>query len=283
MSDILRVQPFDLLLRRMLAEYEHSRSIFGIHESLWHKPRKDAPYVTQNMFGKHLSTPIGPSAGPHTQLSQNIISAWLCGGRFIELKTVQIMDELVIPRPCIDMEDEGYNVEWSQELKLEESAQEYVNAWARDPPAAPPAGLGGRRPSRHDLRHERRLQPGRHQDPAHDALHGPDGRCVRRSSPRSRPSCSREFPQFADIQIPSRLTNSVTLSTMHGCPPDEIERIARYLLEERGLHTVVKMNPTLLGKDARAEHPARRSRLHRSRYPGLGLRERPEVRARRSG
>ena len=36
---------------------------------------------------------------------------------------------------------------------------------------------------------------------------------------------------------------------MHGCPPDEIERIARYLLEERGLHTVVKLNPTLLGKE----------------------------------
>ena len=80
--------------------------------------------------GTRLATPIGPSAGPHTQLSQNIIAAWLCGGRFIELKTVQIMDELEIPRPCIDMEDEGYNVEWSQELKLEESAQEYVNAWA---------------------------------------------------------------------------------------------------------------------------------------------------------
>ena len=40
------------------------------------------------------------------------------------------MDELVIPRPCIDMTDEGYNVEWSQELKLEESAHEYVVAWA---------------------------------------------------------------------------------------------------------------------------------------------------------
>jgi NADPH-dependent glutamate synthase beta subunit-like oxidoreductase len=36
---------------------------------------------------------------------------------------------------------------------------------------------------------------------------------------------------------------------MHGCPPDEIERIGRYLLEERGLHTVVKLNPTLLGKE----------------------------------
>jgi putative selenate reductase len=36
---------------------------------------------------------------------------------------------------------------------------------------------------------------------------------------------------------------------MHGCPPDEIERIGTYLLEERGLHTTVKLNPTLLGRD----------------------------------
>ncbi len=59
----------------------------------------------------------------------------------------------------------------------------------------------------------------------------------------------RQFPQFADIEIPTQLTNNVTLSTMHGCPPDEIERIVRYLLEERKLHTTVKLNPTLLGKD----------------------------------
>ena len=116
MSDIMRVQPFDLLLRRILAEYQHSGSIFGIHKSLWYTPKRNAPYATSGFFGKYLATPIGPSAGPHTQLSQNIIAAWLCGGRFIELKTVQIMDELVIPRPCIDMEDEGYNVEWSQEI-----------------------------------------------------------------------------------------------------------------------------------------------------------------------
>jgi putative selenate reductase len=36
---------------------------------------------------------------------------------------------------------------------------------------------------------------------------------------------------------------------MHGCPPDEIEQITRYLIEERGLHTIVKLNPTLLGKE----------------------------------
>lgn len=58
-----------------------------------------------------------------------------------------------------------------------------------------------------------------------------------------------QFPQFADIEIPTELTNNVTLSTMHGCPPDEIGKIACYLMEERKLHTTVKLNPTLLGKE----------------------------------
>jgi putative selenate reductase len=34
---------------------------------------------------------------------------------------------------------------------------------------------------------------------------------------------------------------------MHGCPPNEIEAICSYLLQEKGLHTFVKLNPTLLG------------------------------------
>ncbi len=106
--------------------------------------------LVSELFGKRLDTPIGPSAGPHTQLSQNIVASWLCGGRFIELKTVQVKDDLVIPRPCIDVTDEGYNVEWSQELRLDESAHEYVVAWALvhllprilgwDGRAAPPPG-----------------------------------------------------------------------------------------------------------------------------------------------
>ena len=40
----------------------------------------------------------------------------------------------------------------------------------------------------------------------------------------------------------------MTISTLHGCPPDEIERMAEHLLD-RGLHTYVKCNPTLLGYD----------------------------------
>ena len=54
-------------------------------------------------------------------------------------------------------------------------------------------------------------------------------------------------PDALDITAPEALADSVTLSTMHGCPPEEIERIAAFLLQERGLHTSVKLNPTLLG------------------------------------
>ena len=66
------------------------------------------------------------------------------------------MDELEIPRPCIDVADEGYNVEWSQELKLEESAQEYINAWAALHILRRLLGWETRAPGG-DLRHERGL------------------------------------------------------------------------------------------------------------------------------
>ncbi len=249
MSDVMRIQPFATQLRRVLMEYERKDSIFDIHKSLFYTPQAGAPFAVAGFrgAGKFLATPVGPSAGPHTQLSQNIISAWLCGGRFIELKTVQIMDELVIPRPCIDMTDEGYNVEWSQELKLEQSAHEYVVAWAilhilrrvlgwDDQPFGTifDMSIG------YNLEGIKTPRMTKFLNTMADAseLLAPIKETIR-----------REFPQFADVEIPAQLTDSVTLSTMHGCPPDEIERIARYTLEDRGLHTIVKMNPTLLGKE----------------------------------
>jgi NADPH-dependent glutamate synthase beta subunit-like oxidoreductase len=60
---------------------------------------------------------------------------------------------------------------------------------------------------------------------------------------------ARRYPSVRDIAIPARLSNTITLSTMHGCPPEEIEQISTYLLEKRGLNTSVKVNPTLLGAD----------------------------------
>ena len=250
MSDTMKVQPFDALLRRILAEYETNRSIFGIHENLFYTPKAESPYATPDLFGEYLATPIGPAAGPHTQLSQNIISAWLCGGRFIELKTVQIMDELEIPRPCIDMEDEGYNVEWSQELQAGPVGAGVHQCLGRLLHILPRLlGWEGKAPLGtifnmsvgYNLEGIQSPPMQRFMDQMADASEElAEIQAVLRT----------EFPQFADIAIPTQLTNSVTLSTMHGCPPDEIERIARYMLEERGLHTTVKLNPTLLGKEA---------------------------------
>jgi len=249
MSGFMKVQPFDRLLTWILQEYEENGTIFGIHRSLFYTPRQDARFATEEMFGDYLATPIGPAAGPHTQLTQNILCAWLCGGRFIELKTVQIMDELEIPRPCIDMAPtgEGYNVEWSQELKLSQSAEEYIKAWAlihvlRRLLGYEKAPLG----TIFNMSVGYNLE-GIHRSPMQhfmDRLRDASQEIAGLQSILAR------FPGLADLPIPSQLTNSVTLSTMHGCPPDEIEQIARYLLEERGLHTIVKLNPTLLGQDA---------------------------------
>ena len=50
--------------------------------------------------------------------------------------------------------------------------------------------------------------------------------------------------------IGPRISDSVTVSTLHGCPPDEIERIASYLITEKHLHTFVKCNPTILGYES---------------------------------
>ena len=276
MSDLMQVQPFERLLDWILGEYETRQSIFGIHESLFYRPRPDSPYASE-MFGHRLATPIGPAAGPHTQLTQNILSAWLSGGRFIELKTVQIMDELEIPRPCIDMEDEGYNVEWSQELKLEQSLSEYVKAWVLI----------------HVLR---RLLGFENQTPFGTIfnmsvgynLEGIQSPAITRFMDRLADAADeigrwqevlrRNYPRFGDIDIPTQLTNNVTLSTMHGCPPDEIEQIALYLLTQRKLHTTVKLNPTLLGKERV------RNILHDSLgfddidIPDAGFRARPAIR-----
>jgi putative selenate reductase len=248
MSDRMNPQSFENLLRWILHEYADAQSIFGIHRSFFHIPRADAPYALADFYGSYMATPIGPAAGPHTQLAQNIVSAWLCGGRFIELKTVQIMDELEIPRPCIDLADEGYNVEWSQEFKLEQSAQEYINAWALIHLLPRLLGWEGKAPLGtvfnmsvgYNLDGIRSPRMTRFMDQMADAT---------AEIAEIKGVLRRRFPQFSDIEIPPRLTNSVALSTMHGCPPDEIERIGRYLLEERRLHTAVKLNPTLLGRD----------------------------------
>ncbi|MDN6020381.1 MAG: putative selenate reductase subunit YgfK, partial [Enterobacterales bacterium] len=79
----------------------------------------------------------------------------------------------------------------------------------------------------------------------------------------SRSAQLSQLPQ----QIPAQMVHGVTLSTMHGCPPNEIEAICRYMLEEKGLNTFVKLNPTLLG------YPRVREILDTCGFDYIGLKE----------
>jgi putative selenate reductase len=246
MSDRFSPIAADQLFEWVFAELETRDSIFGIPRRHFFVPSERDRFQTA-AFGHPLETPFGPAAGPHTQMAQNIVAAWLCGARYIELKTVQTLDELDVSKPCIDMEDEGYNVEWSQELKIHQSFDEYLRAWVLIHALHHKLGFPGTSPGvvfnlsvGYDLAGIR--QPNmqwflnRMQDCSGDKA-------------AMIEELARFHPAAADLVIPDCISDSVTLSTMHGCPPGEIENICEYLLRDRRLHTFVKCNPTLLGAE----------------------------------
>ena len=244
MADLVPV-PLPALVARLLGELERTGGAFDLpsRSFLTSTGGRD---LSVSVFGQRAASPFGPAAGPHTQLAQNVALGWLAGGRMIELKTVQARDDLVIPRPCIDAGTIGYNVEWSQELRLDQSLEEYVKAamlvallQQRDPPLV--------EPSLHDTIFDLSVGydlAGIRTQPVRAFLDGmldatPHLDRLRRQLP----------PRLRDLAVPRRLAERITLSTFHGCPPGEIEAIGAYLLEEVGVHLVVKLNPTLLGAD----------------------------------
>ena len=93
MSDLFRPISSDQLFAWVFKELETHDSIFGIPRRHFFTPSDSDPFQT-SAFGHRLETPFGPAAGPHSQMAQNIVAAWLCGARYIELKTVQTIDEL---------------------------------------------------------------------------------------------------------------------------------------------------------------------------------------------
>ncbi len=243
---ILRPYPFRALVRRAFRELDERQAIFDLPlaKAYFGDPELD---LSVRHHGFPASSPFGPAAGPHSQLAQNIVLAWLAGGRIVEWKTVQVNDRLEIARPCIDMATVGYNVEWSQELTLDASREEYVKAAmliellaaGGKLPLAPGfdrtlfdlsvgydlAGISGERVSAfiEGLR---------------DAA--PDVERLRRELPD-------ELGALRDLPFRTELSSTLTLSTFHGCPPAEIEKIVRHLQERHRLHCIVKLNPVLLG------------------------------------
>ena len=246
MSDRFQPLSMEQLTSWAFTELEQKGSLFNVPRSAFFIPRPDHRFRRRE-YGVELETPFGVAAGPHTQMAQNIIAAWLVGARLIELKTIQTLDELDVHKPCIDVEDEGYNVEWSQELKVHQSFDEYLRAWILVHALHHKLGWPGERPGLvfnmsvgYNLEGILRPNVQWYLDAMADAS---------AYLPAYLEIVARRYPAVREIDIPARLSEAITLSTMHGCPPDEIERISIYLVEERGLHTSVKCNPTLLGAD----------------------------------
>ncbi|HJD26583.1 MAG TPA: putative selenate reductase subunit YgfK, partial [Candidatus Blautia intestinipullorum] len=201
-------------------------------------------------------TPIGPAAGPNTQLAQNIAASYYAGARFFELKTVQKMDgdELAacINRPCILAEDECYNCEWSTELYVPQAMGEYIKAWFMLHVMAKEFGLGSTDGFQFNISVGYDLAGIK--EPKIDTF-------IENMKEAKDTEIFKECRQWLlehadrfrhvtkeDIEaIPSNICNSATISTLHGCPPNEIESIANHLYKEKHLNTFIKCNPTLLG------------------------------------
>ena len=252
MSDLMRCMSFAQVMTWVMKEHDKGH-VFGVRK----------PYVADDasaneIFGRKLETVIGPAAGPNSQLSQNIIASYYAGARFFELKTVQKMDgrELAaaVNKPCIKAEDECYNCEWSTELYVPEAQKEYINAWVALHAIAKEYGLGSMDGFQfnisvgYDLAGIKGEKVNTFIDNMMDAKDTAEFR-------EAIAYLKEHIGDFKNLTledvdaIPSTVCNSATISTLHGCPPQEIESIAMYLLTEKKMNTFVKCNPTLLGYD----------------------------------
>ena len=251
MSDIMRPMSFGQLMNWALEEYRKEGSIFGAAGPVKHQNGQALP-----IFDEKIEAPFGPAAGPHTQLAQNIIAAYAAGARFFELKTVQAMDgpELAacVNKPCITAEDECYNCEWSTELYVSQAYAEYVKAWvackllAREFGLGDPDGFVFNMSVGYDLAGIRSEKINAF---INGMIEARDTEAFRECIGWARDNiCRFRNVDEAYVEgISSRISGSITESTLHGCPPEEIERIATYLITEKHLNTYIKLNPTLLG------------------------------------
>ena len=281
MSDHMRPLPLQELVKRIFEEYAVQQSIFGIDESSFFRKKT---LKSLALLGENCEMPLGPAAGPHTQLAQNIIASYVTGSRFIELKTVQ-ETEPPVDKPCIDAEDECFNTEWSSEYTVEKAYEEYIKAWVLLHLVEEVFSLrcgNGRSflfnmSVGYDLKGIQSPRMDRYINSLIDASSHPCfiacledlSALLKDSSWLQGTGLEDRLPALQDLpsRISPHICRSVTLSTMHGCPPAEIEKICSYMLTEKKLETYVKLNPTLL------TYPVVRSILDKLGYDYIILSE----------
>ena len=264
MSEIMRPMSIDHLMHWIMSEYEQKKSIFGIEKIVKHENGQALP-----IYEEKIESPFGPAAGPNSQLAQNIVAAYAAGSRFFELKTVQVMDgadlAACISRPCIIAGDECYNCEWSTELYVPQAFAEYVKAWVACKLIAKEYNLGDpdafvfNMSVGYDLEGIKSPKVDKY---INDMIEAKDTEVFKECINWALEHVN-EFKNVDEEyikNISSNVSNSITESTLHGCPPAEIERIATYLITEKHLNTFIKCNPTLLGYE-----------YARKRLDGLGF------------
>lgn len=264
MSEIMRPMSIGHLMHWIMSEYEQKKSIFGIEKIVKHENGQ-----ALLIYEEKIESPFGPAAGPNSQLAQNIVAAYVAGSRFFELKTVQVMDgadlAACISRPCIIAGDECYNCEWSTELYVPQAFAEYVKAWVACKLIAKEYNLGDpdafvfNMSVGYDLEGIKSPKVDKY---INDMIEAKDTEVFKECINWALEHVN-EFKNVDEEyirSISSNVSNSITESTLHGCPPAEIERIATYLITEKHLNTFIKCNPTLLGYE-----------YARKRLDGLGF------------
>ncbi len=248
--------PFRNLVTRLFVEPPRQNALFELPRRRWYVPPAAGPDLSVCFHGEAAGNAAGPAAGPHTQMAQNILLSYVAGARILELKTVQVDDRLTIPRPCIDMTNIGYNVEWSQELRVPDSLREYA------------AGAMLIHMFRHAIDDHLPIYGGDRETVIYDTSVGYDLAGIQSDKVRRfldgmrdasaviaqlRDAIPAQFKAARDLDYKKRLSDSITLSTFHGCPADEIEIISQFLIGDCDFDVIVKMNPPMLGRE-RLEH-----------------------------
>lgn len=230
---------FEVMLESLLKEYQETKCFFEV--------------PVQSFRSREAM--IGVAAGPHTQLAGNLVAAFAAGAQVFELKTVQVLsgEALGIIKPCILISSEVYNREWSSELSMEEAAAEYIKAYLlirtlsceceleEDAVLHFIMSVGYDYNGIMSERMNRFFASMRHAKNTPEWIK--DMECLKQYLGKFK----NVNEDFLD-NLSDEISNTVTLSTMHGCPPDEIEAIVRELMVVKELNVDLKLNPSLLGE-----------------------------------
>ena len=213
-----------------------------------------------------VATPLGPAAGPHTQLAQNLVIGWLAGARVARAQDRAgegpARDPAALHRRARSRLQRGV-VAGADARAIGVAVRHGV---APDPrpgrgrrgPAVPRAIP--RRRSRSRSATTSRASA-RRRSRVSSTRWGTRAGC----SPRYGSVCPPDCAARADVAVPARIADTVTLSTFHGCPPAEIEQIVEHLFARHRMNVVVKLQPDAARLRRRGRTPARPARLRRDR------------------